>query len=537
MTLYCDNKGALNNAFKVIKPGISPYFNTDHDLIELAQALVTLIPIVISTSWVKGHYTGKARLYQHDLNDTADRIAGEYQKQQTPHFTIRKPLPTPNYRIRLLYDASVLTAKVQSTLVSSLHGGNIEMHIMRKANWTRTVFNKIHWDAHEKAFKRLPRYSQHSTAKLIHGLINTNRQNFLFYGQSALCPICQQTEETMEHLFTCPHPDAKKSRQQSLSDLQDNLRMINTPIPVIEAIIHGYTVWEQDPTRRSIRALTAGSLRGPDAVLTSAFREQFSEIGSLHFNLGRISIKWASAVSQYIDKPAPEMSQLWASVLIAALWRYSHSQWRYRNTVVHGASVKEQATRRILDLRHQITQHYDNFTTTPNLVLPRHRNLFTTKTLEERIKTTYDSMAAWLRSVEEALQVVQHHESQLRSVSQTFFGGTISVHSDTDSSYSNRSTSTYTTTSLEPTTATTDSYTTLSKSTSTDGRFTCLHYDSDDNSVQSDISTSTIRSAISQSSGEVLLDHLVAHGQNIAPASSDVFISGFEDSSFNWDVH
>jgi len=89
MTLYCDNKGALNNAFKVIKPGITPYFNTDHDLIELAQALLTLIPIVVSTSWVKGHYTGKARLYQHDLNDTADRIAGEYQKQQTPHFTIR----------------------------------------------------------------------------------------------------------------------------------------------------------------------------------------------------------------------------------------------------------------------------------------------------------------------------------------------------------------------------------------------------------------------------------------------------------------
>jgi hypothetical protein len=60
----------------------------------------------------------------------------------------------------------------------------------------------------------------------------------------------------MEHLFTCPHPDAKKSRQQGLSDLQDNLRMINTPIPVIEAIIHGYTMWEQDPTCRSIRLLS-----------------------------------------------------------------------------------------------------------------------------------------------------------------------------------------------------------------------------------------------------------------------------------------
>jgi hypothetical protein len=146
-------------------------------------------------------------------------------------------------------------------------------------------------------------------------------------------------------------------------------------------------------------------------------------------------------------------------------------------------------------------------------------------------------MAAWLRSVEEALQVVQHHETQLRSASQTFFGGTISVPSDTDSSYSNWSTSSYTTTSLEPTTATTDSYTTLSKSTSTDDQFTCLHYDSDDNSVQSDISTSTTRSDIPQPSGEVLLDYSEAYGQNIASARSADFMLGFGDSSFNWDVH
>jgi hypothetical protein len=34
MILYCDNKGALTNAFKPIKHGITPYFRTDHDMIE-----------------------------------------------------------------------------------------------------------------------------------------------------------------------------------------------------------------------------------------------------------------------------------------------------------------------------------------------------------------------------------------------------------------------------------------------------------------------------------------------------------------------
>jgi hypothetical protein len=202
MTLYCDNKGALANAFKTIKPGITPYFKTDHDLVELAQALIHLIPILITTSWVKRHYTGKDPQYRHDLNDKADKIAGQYQAKQIPHHTIRKPLPQPGYKIRLLYDSSVLTANVQSTLVTTLHEANLEDYIMKKYNWLKQTFQKVNWDTHEKAFRHLHRYCRHSTAKLLHGLVNTNRQNFLYYQQSPLCPICQQVEETLQHIFT-----------------------------------------------------------------------------------------------------------------------------------------------------------------------------------------------------------------------------------------------------------------------------------------------------------------------------------------------
>jgi len=132
MTLYCDNKAALANAFKTIKPGITPYLTTDHDLVELAQALIHIIPIMITTEWVKGHYTGNDRQYQHDLNEEADKIAGQYQLDQSPHFTIRKPLPPPGYKIRLLHDSSVLSAKVHSMIVNSLHNPHLEAHIIRK---------------------------------------------------------------------------------------------------------------------------------------------------------------------------------------------------------------------------------------------------------------------------------------------------------------------------------------------------------------------------------------------------------------------
>jgi len=277
MTLYCDNKGALKNALHPIKAGITPYFKTDHDLIEVAQALITLIPIVISSLWVKGHDTGKNKEYQHVLNQEADKLAGQYQDRQVPHHTNSKTPPTTNHKICLLYDSSVITSNIQSNLVDSLHSEPIVDQILQKTKWTRLIFQKVHWDAHECAFCRLPRYSQHSTAKMIHRLVNTNRQNHIYYGKPPLCPICNQEEETLRHVFSCPSLEAVQHHQNRLEDLKKTLTGISTPPPVIEAIAHGLVSWCQDPHCQHIRALTAGSLRG---------QMQFSP---LHFmnNIGR----------------------------------------------------------------------------------------------------------------------------------------------------------------------------------------------------------------------------------------------------------
>jgi hypothetical protein len=70
-------------------------------------------------------------------------------------------------------------------------------------------------------------------------------------------------------------------------------------------------------------------------------------------------------------------------------------------------------------------------------------------------------MAAWLRSVEEALQVVQHHDTRLREVSQAFFGRPNPAEevSDSDLSYSDsRQSADEETPSIDSTEATTVAY-------------------------------------------------------------------------------
>lgn len=74
----------------------------------------------------------------------------------------------------ILYDISVIASRLSTLIVTSMYNPVLVTHVMRKAGWDQYVFNLVLWDAHERAFRRLPIYSQYSMAKLVHSLINTN---------------------------------------------------------------------------------------------------------------------------------------------------------------------------------------------------------------------------------------------------------------------------------------------------------------------------------------------------------------------------
>jgi hypothetical protein len=215
----------------------------------------------------------------------------------------------PGYKVRLLQDNIVVTSKLYTILIRNLH-------LLRKTGWTLHTFHLVAWEAHERAFHRLPRFSHHYTSKLLHGLVNKNKQNNLYYGKSSLCPLCNTYEETLSHVLTCSHEKALTSRTKSLTQLTDTLLTIRTPQPAIEAILHGFASWNpMDHT--PARALTAGSLCSPDAVLTTAFHEQYNTIGWFQFCLGRVSKKWAAAVKQYCTDPQPpDFKEYWTSLWV-----------------------------------------------------------------------------------------------------------------------------------------------------------------------------------------------------------------------------
>lgn len=68
-----------------------------------------------------------------------------------------------------------------------------------------------------------------------------------------------------------------------------------------------------------------------------------------------------------------------------------------------------------------MTEYYDQYISDPSIVLPRHAFLFMAQTLEHRLCSSYDNILAWLRSVDEALQVVRYHDTQLRQETRSYF--------------------------------------------------------------------------------------------------------------------
>jgi hypothetical protein len=221
---YCDNKGAVKNSFSTPHPGILPFMNSNYDLLHLIHQILHIIPVNIVGPWVKGHFVGLNPEVQHSLNEIANTLATTYQHNQPRVFTSQRlPIPPPNYKVRLIYDNSIITPKYYSSIVTALHNDTLKQYILCKTRWTDRVFHSVDWTSHSRAFNCLSRQQKIQTAKLIHNLANTNLQNHLYYGTSSACPGCQQDEETFEHVLTCSFPPTRRHRDTCIKVLESSL--------------------------------------------------------------------------------------------------------------------------------------------------------------------------------------------------------------------------------------------------------------------------------------------------------------------------
>jgi hypothetical protein len=158
----------------------------------------------------------------------------------------------------------------------------------------------------------------------------------------------------------------------------------------------------------------------------------------------------------------------------------------------------------------------------PDMVLPRHRFLFTSRTPEDRLSSSYDIMATWLRSVNEAIQVLHHHTTSLREAAQRFFPQPHEADSDSDSTYTFVSSDTDAVLSLAPTVTTEAS--TNSSSPSTTGSSSTMKGGEDASTISYDNDTLSLNSLLSidSSSSDVKPTSVASDDPDFSDSTSPV---------------
>jgi hypothetical protein len=242
-----------------------------------------------------------------------------------------------------------------------------------------------------------------------------------YYGKTDLCPCCESSIETMSHMLCCPSQYATEFRVKAQQALESELQQINTPKPIISAVLFGVSKFEALTNRTHHgRPNTCGSILPMDVLATHCITAQ-GALGWDQFLRGRISNSWRKFFTHFKQSTDPQHCESWTKKLIIALWNYTTSIWKHRNNKVHGATLEDQKKKEKGELEAQVRAAYKEYKD-DNFLIPRSMSyLFERHSLEDKLKKDRDSLRCWIRSVEEAKQEQNTLMDHMRKNAEEFF--------------------------------------------------------------------------------------------------------------------
>jgi hypothetical protein len=378
----------------------------------------------LSLVWVKGHYSGKKEV-QHLMNEQAHDLA--VAALRAPHKTFSEVSPPSS--LVILRQGHVIMSHWQAILQEHAHAEPLRQTICKNNHWTEDQFDMVDWAALNSCLKHYSRSRLLSRCKLLHGLLNTNKQNKKFYKSPTQCPHCCHPSESFWHVMSCNNPAVVTYRSEQQKILWRMLERLHTPTRIIEYLKMGITgVTLHSETYSSSYSSTSAtdhssvqSSSVEEDICQSAFYQQSQCIGWENLLRGRVSKLWGEACFQTSLKRQQWVNQRqWSAKLIEGLLTYSNSLWKFRCSLLYGRSQDEQHQKLVHYLQTNITDAYTSFGKNPHIIHHSLRNIFHVP-LEDRLKQDLDSMQCFLRSYNLAKQQQElSHAKQAKAAAQFF---------------------------------------------------------------------------------------------------------------------
>ena len=354
---WCDNKSAINNAAAMI---LTPSRMTRPDT-DILLALHQLRNEYASTTTldqqhVYGHQdTRGARQQQHSpsdsstvsfsswgsgrprttqsnkpqpeaaarLNILSDELAATAAELVLNGVYPRAPLLTPPYpgsKALLRIGDTWITSHMASHIQTAYHADRIRSYCMSKYKWSSTTFDSIYWDGIERARKRGTKTQLMYTSKVIHGWLPVNHM----VGHSthiSQCPGCLHQNETLDHIFHCPHPGMKATRAKQLQALARFLEKSKLPRKFSTSFTTFLKAYLDEDSEPHIELPLA----------QEAYQSQLS-IGKDLLVRGLLSHEWCHLLSHLgYDRPDNALTNI-----IWFLWHdFVRPLWDTRNHLLH----------------------------------------------------------------------------------------------------------------------------------------------------------------------------------------------------------
>jgi len=323
------------------------------------------------------------------VNIECDRIASETAKLAVDGDANANlpPVLLPPYRgsrAMLRIGHKWITSHTKSHILPARWTEPVIMYCIEKYGWTRETFNDISWRSIKTARNKCTATQLTQTSKIMHDLLPTMHMLAHMSG-STQCPSCTHPDETLDHIFHCPHPLLQRNRELILEQLRKKGLKLRIPYPVVSAWCALLSAYFDD-------RLTLPQF---SSLEISAAAQAQQVIGLKFMPRGFLSTKWIEAM----DTHGCTHSTRKLAAIVHFMWiQVTDTHWRVRNDIVHNTqNLNDLAQEGLVD--DQLRWYLSNYRT----ALSRHDyKLMGRITMESLELTPLRTKRQWIRHLDTA---------------------------------------------------------------------------------------------------------------------------------------
>ena len=349
ITIYGDNIESLRVAKVGPSLALKNTFSSDMDVAWELFYHVRNSPFKFQFEHVKSHQDDEI---EYELLSIEAKINVQCDDHVTKYF--RDPMKTsakhmlkiphyPNQQISLENPYTRITSSFRSNIQRYKVGHDAELQCARTWKVSPRALPLIDWENLRKEHRSKRGFRKFKTTKAIHRQWATMcRESRWKRAESALCPLCKQTNETISHVFQCTHDLVKLNRTKAIAEFKTSLSkykscpvLINHFCRVLHQYCGGFKVSDLDPyvVSPSNRQLYLVAL---------AFREQVQKLGTKNMMFGILSKRFLDCQKLYFQHNNFGRNYTidrWGRWIIRALQEFTNNLWSYRCEIMHEKEV------------------------------------------------------------------------------------------------------------------------------------------------------------------------------------------------------